>query len=85
MPTVPAMLFSIGWLTSDSTNSAESPGDSVWMMIWVGENSGKTSRLLRDMLYKPYSMIRQARLMMTPLKRMEKRTRAAIMLERSPC
>ena len=29
IPTDPAMLLSIGWLTKLSTNSADSPGDSV--------------------------------------------------------
>jgi len=51
-----------------------------WMMICVGENSGNTSRLLRVMLYEPYSTTSMAKPIMTPLKRIEKRTKADIMM-----
>ena len=46
IPTVPAILVSMGCVTRVSTNSADKPGDSVWMMICVGENSGNTSKWL---------------------------------------
>ena len=47
MPIVPPKFFSIGCVTKDSTRPADKPGDSVCIITWVGENSGKTLRGLR--------------------------------------
>jgi len=52
-PEVPASAASIGWVTCNSTSSADRPGASAWITTWLGENSGKTSRFARVRMYTP--------------------------------
>src|SRR5262245_25800321 len=59
-PSTPFKPCSMGTLTMDSTSSAESPKQIVWISTRVGANSGKTSTGIRCSCVKPNNIIAAA-------------------------